>query len=169
MHPQEQNNPYRTNAAGGLRKTNVGENVRLAGWVHRRRDHGGLIFIDLRDRWGITQITFHPERAEVFSQAEHLRPEWSISVAGEVVRRPEGNENPDLPTGAIEVQATGLEVLNPSETPPFEIERDRPVDETLRLKYRYLDLRRERMRERILLRHRVVKHMRDYLDARGLR
>ena len=167
MHPQEQNNPYRTNAAGGLRKTNVGENVRLAGWVHRRRDHGGLIFIDLRDRWGITQITFHPERAEVFSQAEHLRPEWSISVAGEVVRRPEGNENPDLPTGAIEVQATGLEVLNPSETPPFEIERDRPVDETLRLKYRYLDLRRERLRERILLRHRVVKHMRDYLDTRG--
>jgi aspartyl-tRNA synthetase len=167
LHPQEQNNPYRTNAAGGLRKTNVGENVRLAGWVHRRRDHGGLIFIDLRDRWGITQITFHPERAEVFSQAEHLRPEWSISIAGEVVRRPEGNENPDLPTGAIEVQATGLEVLNPSETPPFEIERDRPVDETLRLKYRYLDLRRERLRERILLRHRVVKHMRDYLDTRG--
>ena len=167
MHPQEQKNPYRTNAAGGLRKTNVGENVRLAGWVHRRRDHGGLIFIDLRDRWGITQITFHPERAEVFSQAEHLRPEWSISVAGEVVRRPEGNENPDLPTGAIEVQATGLEILNPSETPPFEIERDRPVDETLRLKYRYLDLRRERLRERILLRHRVVKHMRDYLDTRG--
>jgi aspartyl-tRNA synthetase len=88
-------------------------------------------------------------------------------VEGEVVRRPEGNENPDLPTGAIEVEATGLEILNPSETPPFEIERDRPVDEMLRLKYRYLDLRRERMREKILLRHRVVKHMRDYLDDRG--
>jgi aspartyl-tRNA synthetase len=167
LHPQEQNNPYRTHSAGGLRKANVSENVRLAGWVHRRRDHGGLIFIDLRDRWGITQITFHPERAEVFSLAEQLRPEWSISVAGEVVRRPEGNENPDLPTGAIEVQATDLKILNPSETPPFEIERDRPVDETLRLKYRYLDLRREGMKERILLRHRVVKHMRDYLDARG--
>jgi aspartyl-tRNA synthetase len=163
---QDRNNPYRTHSAGELRKSNVGESVRLAGWVHRRRDHGGLIFIDLRDRWGITQITFHPEREEVFSRAEQLRPEWSISVEGEVVRRPEGNENPDLPTGAIEVQATGLTILNPSETPPFEIERDRPVDETLRLKYRYLDLRRERMKEKILLRHRVVKMMRDYLDAR---
>ena len=166
MHLQDQSNPYRTHSAGELRKDNAGEDVRLAGWVHRRRDHGGLIFIDLRDRWGITQVTFHPERGEVFSSAERLRPEWSISVEGEVVRRPEGNENPDLPTGAIEVEATGLEILNPSETPPFEIERDRPVDETLRLKYRYLDLRRERMRDKILLRHRVVKHMRDYLDDR---
>ncbi|HEX5848700.1 MAG TPA: aspartate--tRNA ligase [Rubrobacter sp.] len=166
MQLQNENNPYRTHSAGQLRKADVGEDVRLAGWVHRRRDHGGLIFIDLRDRWGITQITFHPERREVFSRAEQLRPEWSISVEGEVVLRPEGNENPDLPTGAIEVQATGLSILNPSETPPFEIERDRPVDETLRLKYRYLDLRREKMKERILLRHRVVKLMRDYLDER---
>jgi aspartyl-tRNA synthetase len=161
------NNPYRTHNAGELRKDNVGERVRLAGWVHRRRDHGGLIFIDLRDRWGISQITFHPEREEVFSSAEKLRPEWSISIEGEVVRRPEGNENPDLPTGAIEVEATDLRILNPAETPPFEIERDRPVDETLRLKYRYLDLRREKMRDKILFRHRVVKHMRDYLDERG--
>ncbi len=166
MHSQDHKNPYRTHSAGELRKANAGESVRLAGWVHRRRDHGGLIFIDLRDRWGITQVTFHPEREEVFSRAEQLRPEWSISVEGEVVLRPEGNENPDLPTGAIEVQAMNLEILNPSETPPFEIERDRPVDETLRLKYRYLDLRRERMKEKILLRHRVVKYMRDYLDAR---
>ncbi len=166
MQLQNENNPYRTHSAGQLRKADVGEDVKLAGWVHRRRDHGGLIFIDLRDRWGITQITFHPERQEVFSRAEQLRPEWSISVEGEVVLRPEGNENPDLPTGAIEVQATGLSILNPSETPPFEIERDRPVDETLRLKYRYLDLRREKMKERILLRHRVVKLMRDYLDER---
>src|SRR5215207_4411596 len=164
---QEQSNPYRTHSAGELRKDDAGAKVRLAGWVHRRRDHGGLIFIDLRDRWGITQVTFHPERSGVFSSAERLRPEWSISVEGEVVRRPEGNENPDLPTGAIEVEATALEILNPSETPPFEIERDRSVDETLRLKYRYLDLRRERMREKILLRHRVVKYMRDYLDDRG--
>jgi aspartyl-tRNA synthetase len=163
---QNESNPYRTHSAGQLRKSDVGESVRLAGWVHRRRDHGGLIFIDLRDRWGITQITFHPEREEVFSRAEQLRPEWSISVEGGVVLRPEGNENPDLPTGAIEVQATDLSILNPSETPPFEIERDRPVDETLRLKYRYLDLRRERMKEKILLRHRVVKLMRDYLDER---
>ena len=167
MHLQNQSNPYRTHSAGELRKDNAGDVVRLAGWVHRRRDHGGLIFIDLRDRWGLTQVTFHPERDDIFSSAERLRPEWSISVEGEVVRRPEGNENPDLPTGAIEVEATGLEILNPSETPPFEIERDRPVDETLRLKYRYLDLRRERMRDKILLRHRVVKYMRDYLDERG--
>ena len=159
-------NPYRTQDAGGLRKENVGEKTRLAGWVHRRRDHGGLIFIDLRDRWGITQITFHPDNAGEFSKAESLRPEWSISVEGEVTARPEGNENPDLPTGEIEVQATSLRVLNTSETPPFEIERDRPVDETLRLKYRYLDLRREKMRDNILFRHRVVKHMRDFLDRR---
>jgi aspartyl-tRNA synthetase len=167
LHLQDRGNPYRTHSAGELRKDDAGERVRLAGWVHRRRDHGGLIFIDLRDRWGITQITFHPERSGIFTAAERLRPEWSISVEGEVVRRPEGNENPDLPTGAIEVEATGLEILNPSETPPFEIERDRAVDEMLRLKYRYLDLRRERMRDKILLRHRVVKHMRDYLDDRG--
>jgi aspartyl-tRNA synthetase len=167
LHLQYQSNPYRTHSAGELRMDDAGERVRLAGWVHRRRDHGGLIFIDLRDRWGITQVTFHPERDGIFSSAEQLRPEWSISVEGEVVRRPEGNENPHLPTGAIEVEATGLEILSPSETPPFEIERDRPVDETLRLKYRYLDLRRERMRDKMLLRHRVVKYMRDYLDDRG--
>ena len=159
-------NPYRTQDAGGLRKENVGEKTRLAGWVHRRRDHGGLIFIDLRDRWGITQVTFHPKREEVFSTAETLRPEWSISIEGDVTARPPGNENPELPTGEIEVQATGLRVLNPSQTPPFEIERERPVDETLRLKYRYLDLRRENMRDNILFRHRVVKHIRDFLDAR---
>ncbi len=162
----DQNNPYRSHTAGALRKENVGEGVRLAGWVHRRRDHGGLIFIDLRDRWGITQVTFHPEKSGVFAEAEKLRPEWSISIEGGVVARPEGNENPELPTGEIEVEATSLSVLNTSETPPFEIERDRPVDETLRLKYRYLDLRREKQRDNILFRHRVVKHMRDFLDAR---
>jgi aspartyl-tRNA synthetase len=160
-------NPFRMHVAGELRSENVGEQVRLAGWVHRRRDHGGLIFIDLRDRWGIVQVTFDPERSEVFSAAERLRPEWSVSVEGEVVARPEGNENPELPTGEIEVEGSDLRVLNTSETPPFEIDRDRPVDELLRLRYRYLDLRRERMRDTILFRHRLVKHMRDYLDARG--
>jgi aspartyl-tRNA synthetase len=160
-------NPYRTHTAGELRAKNVGERVRLAGWVNRRRDHGGLIFIDLRDRWGITQVTFHPEKEEVFAAAEELRPEWSISIEGEVVERPEGNENPELPTGEIEVSATSLVVLNESETPPFEIDRERPVDELLRLKYRYLDLRRDRMQENVIFRHQVVKHMRDYLTARG--
>ncbi len=160
-------NPYRTRTAGELRRENVGERVRLAGWVHRRRDHGGLIFIDLRDRWGITQVTFGPERREIFSAAEKLRPEWSVSIEGDVVRRPGGNENRHLPTGEIEVQANDLRVLSTSETPPFEIDRDQPVDELLRLGYRYLDLRRARMRDNILFRHRVVKHMRDYLDERG--
>jgi len=159
-------NPYRTHTAGELSTKDVGERVRLAGWVNRRRDHGGLVFIDLRDRWGVTQVTFHPESAAVFAQAEELRPEWSITVEGEVVKRPEGNENPDLPTGEIEIEASSLRVLNVSETPPFEIDRENPVDELLRLKYRYLDLRRRRMQENIVFRHRIVKHMRDYLTER---
>ena len=171
MHREENGRPsgnlYRTHTAGELRAKNVGERVRLAGWVNRRRDHGGLIFIDIRDRWGVTQVAFHPEAKEAFAAAEELRPEWSISIEGEVVERPEGNENPDLPTGEIEVSATSLEVLNKSETPPFEIDRERPVDELLRLKYRYLDLRRTRMQENIIFRNRVVKHMRDYLTTRG--
>ena len=168
MHRQKPTteNPYRSHDAGELRADDVGERVRLAGWVHRRRDHGGLIFIDLRDRWGISQVTFDPEREDLFAAAEALRPEWSVSVEGEVARRPEGNENPDLPTGEIEVEATSLTVLNTSETPPFEIDRERPVDELLRLKYRYLDLRRARMQENIEFRHRVIKHIRDYLNDR---
>ena len=159
-------NPYRTHTAGELSAKDVGERVRLAGWVNRRRDHGGLVFIDLRDRWGVTQVTFHPESAAVFTQAEELRPEWSITVEGEVVKRPEGNENPELPTGEIEIAASSMRVLNISETPPFEIDRENPVDELLRLKYRYLDLRRRRMQENVAFRHRIVKHMRDYLTER---
>lgn len=159
-------NPYRTHNAGALRTEDAGNQVRLAGWVGRRRDHGGLIFIDLRDRWGVTQVTFDPDDSEVFANAERLRPEWSISIKGEVALRPEGNENPDLPTGGIEVRATSIEVLNTSDTPPFEIDRERPVEEILRLKYRYLDLRRTRMKENIVFRHKVVKHMRDYLSEK---
>jgi aspartyl-tRNA synthetase len=159
-------NPYKTRTAGELRAGDVGERVKLAGWVSRRRDHGGLIFVDLRDRWGRTQVTFHPETGDVFAAAECLRAEWCISVEGEVVQRPEGNANPELATGEIEVSATSLEILNTSETPPFEIDRDRPVDEILRLRYRYLDLRRESMKENIVFRHEVVKRMRDYLLAR---
>ena len=159
-------NPYRTHTAGELRARNAGERVRLAGWVNRRRDHGGLIFVDLRDRWGVTQVTFNPEATEVFAAAEDLRSEWSISVEGEVVKRPEGNENPELATGEIEVSVTALKILNSSKTPPFEIDRERPVDELLRLRYRYLDLRRQRMRENIVFRHQVVRHMREYLSAR---
>ncbi len=160
-------NPYRTHTAGTLGAENVGERVRLAGWVNRRRDHGGLIFIDLRDRWGVTQVTFDPAKEEIFARAEQLRSEWTIAIEGEVARRPEGNENPDLATGEIEVEADELEVLSASETPPFEIDRERDVEEILRLKYRYLDLRRERMRDNIVFRHEVVKYMRDFLDERG--
>ncbi len=167
MHPIERGNPYRSHTAGELRATDVGERVRLAGWVNRRRDHGGLIFIDLRDRWGVTQATFDPEQEEVFSSAEGLRPEWTVSVEGVVARRPEGNENPELPTGEVEVQVSGLRVLSASETPPFEIDREHPVEEFLRLEYRYLDLRRRRMQENIVFRHRVVKYIRDFLSERG--
>ncbi|MDQ3832385.1 MAG: OB-fold nucleic acid binding domain-containing protein, partial [Actinomycetota bacterium] len=167
MYREDFGSPYRTHTAGELRARNAGERVKLAGWVNRRRDHGGLIFVDLRDRWGVTQVTFHPEVGDVFAAAEKLRPEWNISVEGEVTRRPAGNENPDLPTGDIEVSVATLKILNPSETPPFEIDRERPVDELLRLKYRYLDLRRPRMQENIIFRHRVVQHMRNYLVARG--
>ena len=131
---------------------------------------GGPWWSDLyrppRPLGGLTQVTFDLERHEIFAAAEKLRPEWSVSVEGEVVRRLRGNENPELPTGEIEVEATDLEVLNASETPPFEIERDRPVDESLRLKYRYLDLRRPRSATTSSSRHEVVKHMRDYLDER---
>src|SRR4051812_35527538 len=160
-------NIYRDAWCGELGADRCGTEVRIAGWVNRRRDHGGLIFIDLRDRWGVTQVTFHPEAPEVFAAAEELRPEWNISIEGEVVRRPVGNENPELPTGEIEVSAVALRVLNASATPPFEIDRERPVDELLRLKYRYLDLRRRRMQENIVFRHEVVKYMRDYLSDRG--
>jgi aspartyl-tRNA synthetase len=159
--------PYRSHTAGELGAGEVGEQVRVAGWVNRRRDHGGLIFIDLRDRWGITQATFDPENEEVFTAAESLRSEWTIAVEGVVARRPEGNENLDLTTGEIEVEVASMRVLSTAETPPFEIDRERDVDELLRLKYRYLDLRRARMRDNIAFRHRVVKYMRDFLDERG--
>jgi aspartyl-tRNA synthetase len=151
-----------------LRATDVGRIVTLLGWVHRRRDHGGLIFIDLRDRWGLTQVVFNPAVSVATHQAaESLRHEFVIQVQGQVSRRPTGMENPGMPTGDIEVLAEALEVLNPARTTPFYINEDSPVDEFLRLKYRYLDLRRERMRENILLRHRAVKFIRDFLDERG--
>jgi aspartyl-tRNA synthetase len=159
-------NPYRSRGAGSLRGEDDGEQTRLAGWVHRRRDHGGLIFIDLRDRSGLAQIVFDPGRITDFHHAERLRPEWVISVEGNVSRRPEGNENPELSTGEIEVEADSLSILNTSETPPFEIDRETPVEELLRLRYRYLDLRRQRMNENIVFRSRVVKRMRDYLEDR---
>jgi aspartyl-tRNA synthetase len=159
-------NEYRDAWCGELGAARVGETVRVAGWVHRRRDHGGLIFIDLRDRTGLVQLVFHPETAaDAHAVAERLRSEHVISAVGEVVRREEGNVNPNLPTGEIEVDVTTVEQLAESDTPPFPVDEDGTVDEMLRLRHRVLDLRREGMRDAMLLRHTVTRAMRDYLDA----
>jgi len=146
----------------------MGKKVTLAGWVHRRRDHGGLVFIDLRDREGLVQVVFNPETSrETHELATRLRHEYVISVVGEVAKRPPGTENPKLATGEVEVIVEEAQILNPSKTPPFYVNEDVEVDENLRLKYRYLDLRRSRLKKNIVLRHRVIKFMRDFLDAKG--
>jgi aspartyl-tRNA synthetase len=161
-------NRYRTHWAGQLRAGDVGNKVRVAGWVHRRRDHGGLIFIDLRDRTGVIQLVFRPEEApEAHAAAGALRGEDVISVSGELVRRDESAVNPDLPTGEVELVAADLEQLADAQTPPFQIDEDDPVGEELRLRYRYLDLRKELMRDNLLLRHTVIKKIRDFLSDEG--
>ena len=153
---------------GELRKSDVGTKVTLAGWVDRRRDHGGLIFIDLRDKEGIVQVVFNPEVSKPNHKiANEMRSEYVVGVGGEVNLRPPGTENPKLATGDVEVIAQTVEILNPSKTPPFYINEDIEVDEGLRLRYRYLDLRRARMKANLLLRHQVVKFIRDFLDAKG--
>jgi aspartyl-tRNA synthetase len=158
----------KTHTCGELRAEHEGQGVNLAGWVHRRRDHGGLIFIDLRDREGITQVVFNPEAsAEAHAVAAQIRTEYVLQLWGTVRRRPEGLDNPNMATGEIEVLVTQAQILNPAETPPFYINKEEEVDEALRLKYRYLDLRRQRMQKNIVLRHRVVKFIRDFLDERG--
>ena len=155
----------RTHTCGELNEKNIGSEVKLAGWVHSRRDHGGLIFIDLRDAYGITQIVFDPGRSkEIHDRAQSLRSEFVIGITGTVDRRPEGTENNKLPTGAIEVSSTKLEVLNPSATPPFEVDDAAAVSEESRLKYRYLDLRRPVMQKNMRVRYKITKIMRDYLD-----
>ena len=158
----------KSHSCGELNKKHVGAKVTLAGWVDRRRDHGGLIFIDLRDREGIVQVVFNPETSKQCHQvASQMRSEYVVRVSGEVAPRPPGTENPKLATGDIEVIARDTEILNPSKTPPFYISEDTEVEESLRLRYRYLDLRRTRMRENLLLRHKVVKFIRNFLDAKG--
>jgi aspartyl-tRNA synthetase len=158
----------KTHSCGQLRKEHVGTKVTLAGWVDRRRDHGGLIFIDLRDREGIVQVVFNPETARACHEtASEMRNEFVVRVTGEVASRPPGTENPALATGEIEIIAESTEILNVAKTPPFYINKEEEVDEGLRLRYRYLDLRRARMKENLRLRHRVTKLMRDFLDARG--
>ena len=140
-------------SCGEIREKHVGDQVTLAGWVNRRRDHGGVIFVDLRDRSGLVQVVFNPELSlETYEVADQVRPEWVLRVTGEVSRRPSESENPNLPTGAIEVMAQEAEVLNSSPTPPFLISEESEVDESLRLRYRYLDIRRPRIQENLILR-----------------
>jgi len=153
---------------GSLDAANAGDEVTLRGWVNRRRDLGGLIFIDLRDRFGITQIVFNPEIAATAHEAAGaLRNEYVIAVSGTVQPRPPGTENAGMATGQIELVASELEILNEAKTPPFYINEEIDVDESLRLRYRYLDLRRARMRRNLLLRHRIVAFIRRFLDERG--
>jgi aspartyl-tRNA synthetase len=158
----------RTHTCGELRAKDVGKTVTLAGWVHRRRDHGGLIFVILRDREGTVQVVFDPSVSrEAHQIASQLRSEYVIQVEGEVVRRPEGQENPAMSTGEIEVLVHEVEVLNEARTPPFYVEGEAPGEEALRMRYRYLDLRRPQMQRKLMLRHRVVAFIRRFLDARG--
>ncbi|MDD5132330.1 MAG: aspartate--tRNA ligase [bacterium] len=159
----------RTHTCGVLKKNDAGQTVTLVGWVHGRRDHGGLIFIDVRDRTGLTQVVFNPQgaSAEIFKEAEKLRSEFVVTVTGQVTLRPAGTENPKLSTGEIEIAAIKLEVLNPSKTLPFEVAEETEVNEETRLKYRYLDLRRPRMKNNLIFRYKTVKVIRDYLDNQG--
>ncbi len=158
----------KSHSCGELRKEHVGNRVTLAGWVDRRRDHGGLVFIDLRDREGIVQVAFNPEISEASHKvASQMRSEYVVRISGEVACRPTGTENAKLPTGDVEIIARETEILNPAKTPPFYINEDIEVEESLRLKYRYLDLRRPQMKENMILRHQIVKFIRDFLDANG--
>ncbi|MDP1644235.1 MAG: aspartate--tRNA ligase [Thiobacillus sp.] len=156
----------RTHYCGAVTAADIGNSVNLCGWAHRRRDHGGVIFIDLRDREGMVQVVIDPDTPAAFKLAEEVRSEFVLKIEGKVRPRPAGTENPNLPTGMVEVLTKNLEVLNPSLTPPFQIDDDN-VNEILRLTYRYLDLRREPMQKNLRLRYRVSKIMRDYLDAHG--
>jgi len=159
---------FRAPACGSLRTADVGREVELYGWVSRRRDHGGLIFVDLRDRWGTVQVVFNPTAApEAHRIAESLRAEYVVRVRGAVERRPRGSENPGLATGEVEVLARELEVLSPSKALPFPVEGEQEVDEAVRLRYRYLDLRRPRMQRILELRHRVNKVTHAYFDEHG--
>jgi aspartyl-tRNA synthetase len=155
----------RSHYCGQVDETLIGEEVEVCGWVHRRRDHGGVIFVDLRDREGLLQVVFDPDRAEIFAEAERIRGEYVLKVRGLVRNRPEGTVNPNMRTGQVEVLAHDLEVLNRAETPPFH--HDEQANEELRLKYRYLDLRREDMLNNLRLRHRVTMAMREFLDGDG--
>ena len=155
----------RTHYCGEIDESLDGQEIEVCGWVHRRRDHGGVIFIDLRDREGLLQIVFDPDRPEIFAEAERIRSEYVLRVKGRVRPRPDGLVNPNMRTGKVEVLALDLETLNKSETPPFH--HDEQANEDIRLKYRYLDLRRENMLGNLMLRHKVTVAMRKFLDGHG--
>ncbi|MGH8369674.1 MAG: aspartate--tRNA ligase [Gammaproteobacteria bacterium] len=156
----------RSHYCGQVNEQLIGANVTVAGWVHRRRDHGGVIFVDLRDREGLVQVVFDPDRAELFAAAESLRNEFVVSVKGKVRRRPKGTENSNLASGQVEMLALSMEILNRAETPPFMLDED-DVNEERRLQFRYVDLRRPIMQQRLRLRHRVTSSLRRYLDGQG--
>lgn len=159
---------FRDKGCGEIKESDIGSNISLSGWVFRRRDHGGLIFVDLRDRTGVIQIVFSPEVSkEAHELAHDLRSEFVINVSGIVRRRPEGTENPSLPTGLLEVYVNRLTILNESSPLPFPVEEAAEASESLRLKHRYLDLRRPEIQKNLIIRHRVSKAIRDYLDKEG--
>ncbi|MHB8491876.1 MAG: aspartate--tRNA ligase, partial [Solirubrobacteraceae bacterium] len=159
-------NAYRDTWCADLSHADAGRAVRVAGWVHRRRDHGGLVFIDLRDRSGLLQLVFHPEHSEAHAAAHALRPEHVVSVAGTILMRDAANRNPAMQTGEIELDVHALDLLAQADTPPFPIDEDTPLDELVRLRHRPLDLRRSALASAIALRHRIVSHMRALLDQR---
>ena len=160
---------YRTHTCGQLNDSNIGVKVALTGWVNGHRDLGGLLFVDLRDRWGITQVVFNPESVpnETMEKARSVRYEFSIKIEGTVGSRPEGQQNKQNPTGMIEVAANSIEILNISKTPPFLVENETTASEELRLKYRYLDLRRSTIKDKLILRHKAAIEIRKYLNAQG--
>ncbi len=157
----------RTHYCGQLNSSQIGQEVELYGWCHRRRDHGGVIFIDLRDREGLAQIVYDPDLPEVFASAEQVRNEFVLRIKGLVRARPEGTVNPDLASGEIEILGRELEILNRAETPPFQLDEHEKVSEEVRLRYRYIDLRRPEMQARIKLRAAIVRALRHYLDGHG--
>ncbi|RLA34112.1 MAG: aspartate--tRNA ligase [Gammaproteobacteria bacterium] len=157
----------RSHYCGQINASNIDQTVTLCGWVHRRRDHGGVIFVDLRDREGLAQVVIDPDTHEAFALAERVRNEFVLKVTGRVRRRPEGTENPSLPSGEVEVLCSELEILNHAETPPFVIEDDSDVNEDVRLRYRYIDLRRPVMLQRLRLRNEVARALRGFLDDEG--
>jgi len=158
---------YRTHTCNELNIKNQSETVKLAGWVHRRRDHGGLIFIDLRDGYGLTQVVFDPDQKEVFGIGDECRSEYVLEIEGKVRKRPEGQTNENLKTGEIEVLVEKAKILNTAKTPPFEVDQDKEVSEELRLKYKYIDLRRERLHKNIVNRHKIFSFIRQYLDKQN--